>query len=64
MIHIDMIGEEIIAAKAGKSIVQFTPIEDLAPRQPGIAKGRLTEAFFEPLPEQELSAWGTGEKTP
>ena len=56
MIHIDMAGEEIIIAKAGKSVVQLTPIEDLAPRQLGIAKGRLTEAFFEPLPEQELSA--------
>ena len=27
------------------------------PRRPGLAKGRLTEAFFEPLPEDELAAW-------
>ncbi len=50
-------GEEIIIAKAGKPMVRLAPIENLAPRQPGIAKGRLNDAFFEPLPERELSAW-------
>lgn len=50
-------GEEIIIAKAGKPVVRLTPIEGFTPRQPGIAKGRITEAFFEPLPDQELSAW-------
>ena len=50
-------GEEIIIAKAGKPIVRLLPVENPAPRQPGIAKGRVTDAFFEPLPEQELSAW-------
>lgn len=50
-------GEEIIIAKAGKPVVRLTPVEGLAPRQPGLAKGQITEAFFEPLPEQELSAW-------
>ena len=48
-------GEEIIIAKAGKPVVRLTPVEGLAPRQPGLAKGQITEAFFEPLPE--LSAW-------
>lgn len=50
-------GEEIIIAKAGKPVVRLVPVDELAPRQPGIAKGRTTEAFFEPLPEQELAAW-------
>ena len=50
-------GEEVIIAKAGKPVVRLTPVEGLAPRQPGIAQGRLTEAFFEPLPERELAAW-------
>lgn len=50
-------GEEIIIAKAGQPVVRLTPVEGRAPRQPGIAQGRLTEAFFEPLPERELAAW-------
>lgn len=50
-------GEEIIIAKAGKPAVRLTPVDGLTPRQPGIAKGRVTEAFFEPLPESELAAW-------
>ncbi len=50
-------GEEIIIAKAGKPVVRLAPVENLAPRQPGLAKGRVSDAFFEPLPEQELSAW-------
>lgn len=50
-------GEEIIIAKAGKPMVRLTPVENRAPRQPGIAKGRVTDAFFQPLPDQELSAW-------
>lgn len=52
-------GEEIIIARAGKPVVRLTPVDELAPRRPGIAKGRITEAFFEPLPEQELAAWET-----
>jgi len=31
-------GEEIIIAKAGKPVVRLSPVEGLAPRQPGIAK--------------------------
>lgn len=29
-------------------------VGDRAPRRPGIAKGRLTDAFFEPLTDDEL----------
>jgi prevent-host-death family protein len=51
-------GEEIVIAKRGKPFVRLVRVEDRAPRQPGIAKGQLTDAFFEPLPEEELEAWG------
>ena len=27
------------------------------PRTPGLLKGKLSEAFFEPLPEEELQHW-------
>ena len=50
-------GEDIVIAKAGQPVVRLTPVEGLAPRRPGLAKGRVTEAFFEPLPERELAAW-------
>lgn len=50
-------GDEVVIAKAGKPIARLVPIAAKKPRQPGIAKGRVTDAFFEPLPEEELAAW-------
>lgn len=50
-------GEDIIIARAGKPLVRLVAVEERLPRVPGIAKGRVTEAFFEPLPEEELEAW-------
>jgi len=50
-------GEEIVLAKAGKPYARLVPLEKAQPREPGIAEGQLDEAFFEPLPESELSAW-------
>ncbi len=50
-------GEEVIIAKAGKPIARLVPAIESMPRQPGLAEGRVTDAFFEPLPEDELAAW-------
>lgn len=51
-------GEEIILAKAGKAYARLVPLETEHPkRQPGRLKGRVGDAFFEPLPEAELGAW-------
>lgn len=52
-------GEEIILAKGGKPYAKLVPLEGATPREPGAMKGRwlLTEAFFEPLPEEELRTW-------
>ena len=51
-------GQEIILAKAGKPYARLMP---LAPssgkRKPGRIAGRVGDAFFEPLPAQELAAW-------
>ena len=51
-------GEEVIIAKGGRPFVKLSPVIE-ADRTPGAArgKGRLTEGFFEPLPEEELEAW-------
>jgi prevent-host-death family protein len=50
-------GEEIIIARAGRPLARLLPLESQKPRRPGLAKGRLTDAFFEPLPSEELDAW-------
>ena len=50
-------GEQIVIAKRGRPIVRLVPVEDRSPRRPGIAKGQVTDAFFEPLPDDELAAW-------
>ena len=55
-------GEEVIIARAGKPIARLVAIE--APKRvPGIAKGIWTidDAFFDPLPEEELRAWEEGD---
>lgn len=50
-------GEEIIIAKSGKPCARLVPVDQPAQRIPGIAKGKVTEAFFEPLPDDQLDAW-------
>jgi prevent-host-death family protein len=50
-------GEEIVLCRSGDPIARLVPIEALRPRQPGLLKGRVDDAFFEPLPDDELAAW-------
>ena len=50
-------GEEVVIARAGRPVARLVPIEPKEPRKPGLAKGRVTDAFFEPLPADELDAW-------
>ncbi len=50
-------GEEIILAKAGRPYARLLPLEKREDRVPGLAQGRVTDAFFDPLPEDELRAW-------
>jgi len=50
-------GEEVVIARAGTPVAQLVPLAAPAPRKPGLAKGRLTDAFFEPLPPDEQAAW-------
>jgi prevent-host-death family protein len=50
-------GEEIVIARGGLPVAVLVPLALKEPRQPGLAQGRLTEAFFEPLPADELAAW-------
>jgi len=51
-------GQEIILAKSGKPYARLVPLApDSEGRQPGRLKGKVADAFFEPLPNEELDAW-------
>ena len=55
-----MVRQEIILAKAGKPYARLVPLAPDAGtvRKPGrLAGRRLPDAFFEPLPPEELAAW-------
>jgi prevent-host-death family protein len=51
-------GQEVIVAKAGKPYARLMPLAATgAERKPGRLAGRVDDAFFDPLPEDELRAW-------
>lgn len=56
-------GEEIILAKSGKPYARLVPLASVEKprRQPGRLKGmKIPDAFFDPLPEEELRLWEEG----
>jgi prevent-host-death family protein len=54
-------GEEIILAKSGKPYARLLPLaHSPAERRPGRLVGRVDDAFFDDLPEDELAAWEDG----
>lgn len=50
-------GEEITIVKSGKLCVRLVPLEQEA-RELGFLEGTVPDSFFEPLPNDELEAWG------
>ena len=51
-------GEEIIIAKNGTPYARLCSLEPPQKRRPGLLDGEVGDAFFDPLPEEELEAWG------
>lgn len=53
-------GEDIVIARNGAPVARLVAIRAVAERRPGSAKGQvtLTDAFFEPLPDDMLDAFG------
>jgi len=54
-------GDEVLIAKAGVPVVQLIPYtQPVKIRTPGSACGefKMLENFDEPLPAEELEAWG------
>ena len=50
-------GHEIIIAIRGRPVARLCPLESPKARQPGLLSGKIDEAFFDPLPDEELKAW-------
>jgi len=54
-------GEEIVIARGKKPVVRLVAVEDKqGQRKPGALRAKLKVGpeFFEPLPPDELDAWG------
>lgn len=54
-------GEEVVIARGKKPVVKLVPADQEEPkRRFGAMKGRarVSKEFFEPLPDEELDAWG------
>ena len=55
-------GEDIVIARRGQPVARLVSCKPRSKRQFGAMKGKiaLTDAFFEPLPEDELKIWTGG----
>ena len=54
-------GEQVVIARGKTPVVKLVPTDAATPRRRfGAMRGRarVTQAFFEPLPNEELAAWG------
>jgi prevent-host-death family protein len=52
-------GERIVLARHGKPIAQLVPLDPSPRSELGFLKGSVDEAFFHPLPDDELERWGS-----
>ncbi|MXZ19893.1 MAG: type II toxin-antitoxin system Phd/YefM family antitoxin [Caldilineaceae bacterium SB0665_bin_25] len=52
-------GEEIVITRNGKPVARLVDCKPRGKRRFGAWKGRIAvdDSFFDPLPEEELSAW-------
>ncbi len=51
-------GEEILIVRRGRPVARLVPVEANTARRPlGFVPGNVPDAFFAPLPEEELQAW-------
>lgn len=55
-----LLGEEIVIARGNKPLLKLVPLKgNKRERRPGSAKGKIifSDAFFEPMSEEELKLW-------
>ncbi len=52
-------GEKVVIARGTTPVVRLVSVKSPPKRVFGVLRGqfKLTDAFFEPLPEDELAAW-------
>jgi prevent-host-death family protein len=50
-------GEEVVIARDGAPVVRLVPVGAPPARPVGFVTGRVTDAFFGPLPDDELARW-------
>ncbi|MDN5748816.1 MAG: type II toxin-antitoxin system prevent-host-death family antitoxin [Pseudonocardia sp.] len=50
-------GEDVVVARDGAPIVRLVPVTSPPPRPVGFVRGSVSDAFFEPLPDDELKQW-------
>lgn len=55
-------GEDVIIARRGRPVARLVSCKPKSERRFGAMQGKveLTDAFFEPLPEDELKSWEGG----
>ena len=55
-------GEEVVIARRGAPVARLVACKPRGKRQPDVLKDKITitDAFFEPLPEEELKRWEGG----
>jgi prevent-host-death family protein len=52
-------GAEYVVTRNGVPCARMVPLVQATRVPLGFARGRVTDAFFEPLPEAELAGWET-----
>lgn len=52
-------GEDVVIARRGEPVARLVGCKPRSKRQPDVLKGEavISESFFDPLPEEELTAW-------
>ena len=50
-------GEEVVVARAGAPVARLVPIDTSWRRPFGGLEFEVSDAFFAPLPDDELAAW-------
>ena len=52
-------GEDVVIARRGEPVARLVGCKPRSRRQPDVLKGTVVipESFFDPLPEEELTAW-------
>jgi prevent-host-death family protein len=50
-------GESVYISNRGKAVARIVPAQEPAARTLGFAPGHVPDAFFDPMPDEELTLW-------